>query len=268
MDSIFFLLSKLIWAVIAPGSLLLILVLFILVMLSRGKILLVQWSLGCLASVLLAVTLFPVGEWLLYPLEAPFLVAPVLPKQIDGVIVLTGAKIVTFSGTGKQVEATHASTRDIAFLALAKRYPTAKLVVTGGSSYVLDQEQRAADVAKVVYKENGLDVSRVIFERESRNTFENAVHSKQIVKPHRSEKWLLITSAFHMSRSVGIFCKMGWPVIPYPVDAHASGDNLFRIEIDLARHLFDLDTGMREWIGLLAYYLSGKTTNFLPLGCT
>ncbi len=220
-----------------------------------------------MSIVLLVVALFPFGEWLLFPLETRFPANPELPKNIDGVIVLAGAENAPLSALWKQVELGGAAERHFAFLELARRYPEAKLVFTGGSGIVFAQEYKDADVAKKLFEQQGLDVSRVIFERNSRNTFENAVLSKELVKPRAGEKWLLITSAFHMPRSVGIFCKAGWPVITYPVDHYASPDNSFRIGFSLAGHFASLMLGMKEWVGLLAYYVTGKTTDLLPLGC-
>lgn len=267
MESIFFLLSKLAWSVIAPDSLVLILVIFTWAMLWRGKIRVVKWGLGFLSVFLVIVALFPVGQWLLYPLETRFQTNPELPKRLHGIIVLSGAAISPLSAYWKQVELGDGAERELAFLELAKRYPDAKLVFTGGSGNVVNQDYRDADVAKTLFEQQGLDVSRVIFERSSRNTFENAVLSKELVKPRSGEKWLLITSAFHMPRSVGIFCKAGWPIIPYPVDHRTSPDNIFKIEAGLADHLAGLMTGMKEWVGLLAYYVTGKTTALLPPGC-
>lgn len=267
MESIFFLLSKFVWAVIAPDSLLLIFVLFAWAMLWRGRIRLAKWSLGFLSIGLLAIALFPMGAWLLYPLETRFPANPELPSKIDGVIVLAGSENALLSALWRQVELGEAAERYLAFLELARRYPDAKLVFTGGSGNVFAQQYKEADVAKTLFEQQGMNVSRVIFERNSRNTFENAVLSKELVKPRAGEKWLLITSAFHMPRSVGIFCKARWPVIPYPVDHRNSPDNVFRISIGLAGNLNGLIFGMNEWVGLLAYYVTRKTADLLPSGC-
>ena len=59
-------------------------------------------------------------------------------------------------------------------------------------------------------------------ERRSRNTQENAEFSKALVAPKEGERWLLVTSAFHMPRSVGLFRKAGFAVEPYPVDWRVS----------------------------------------------
>ena len=153
------------------------------------------------------------------------------------------------------------------FLALARKYPEAKLLFTGGSGSLLEQKDKAADIAKKLFKQLNFDVTRIVFEKESRNTYENAIYSKKIVQPFKNENWILITTGWHMPRSVGIFCKAEWPVIPYPVDHQTNKDNLFRISFNLSNNLRMLKIAIKEWLGLFAYYLSGKTTSFFPEQC-
>jgi uncharacterized SAM-binding protein YcdF (DUF218 family) len=211
--------------------------------------------------------LFPLDAWLLYPLETRFPTNPELPRKIDGVIALSGTENAPLSAFWKQVELGSAAERYFAFLEMARRYPDAKLVFTGGTGNVFAQEFKEADVARALFEQLGLDVTRVTFERNSRNTFESATLSKELVKPRSGENWLLITSASHMPRSVGIFCKAGWPVIPYPVDHSVFPNNMFQFSVSLANHLNGLMVGIKEWVGLLAYYVTGKTTELLPFGC-
>ncbi len=152
-------------------------------------------------------------------------------------------------------------------MALGRQYPEAKLVFTGGTGSLTGQEYKAAGVAKVLFEQQGLDLSRITFERESRNTYENALLTKKLVQPDKGETWLLITTAWHMPRSVGIFCKQQWPVIPYPVDHATDPDDLFSIRFSLAGNLRNLNIATREWIGLFAYYLTGKTAKLFPTRC-
>lgn len=268
MESLFFWLSKLIWLIIAPDSLLLILLLLAWILLWRGNVRMAKRFLGLVVSVMLLVALFPVDEWFLYPLEKRFPVNPALPMKVDGIIVLGGAEDAERSSAWNQAEVNEWAERFLAAIALARQYPAAKLVFTGGSSNMLSQGPKGADVAMALFKQQGLDITRITFERNSRNTFENAVFTKAMVKPHAAENWVLVTSAFHMPRSVGIFCKAEWPVIPYPVDHQTRPDALFRVDLDLALHLDHLTVGVREWVGLIAYYATGKTTALLPHACT
>ena len=110
----------------------------------------------------------------------------------------------------------------------------------------------------------GLDVSRVTFERESRNTAENARYSRELVKPQSGETWILITSANHMPRAVGCFQRVGWNVLPYPVDYQTSGAAGFRLGFNFGARLNNLNRATHEWIGLIAYRLLDRTTALVP----
>ena len=267
MDSIFFYLSKLVWMVTTPDNLLLILLLIVLTLLWRGKNRLAKGILGFVVGILLIIALFPIGEWILYPLEIRFPKNPVLPAKVDGIVVLGGTENAILSTQLNQVEFGDATERLLSFQALARRYPNAKLVFTGGSGSMLYQGDKGADVAKMVFEQQGMNISPITFESESRNTYENALFSKALVKPASGENWILITSAFHIPRSVGIFCRVGWPIIPYPVDHYTWLGNLFRVDLDLAGHLRILGMGIKEWLGLLVYYVTGKTATLFPLSC-
>lgn len=267
MDTLFFLISKIVWLLLSPDSLLLILILLTLVLLYIGKNKQAKILLTTISGILIILSFFSIGEWLLYPLETRFPTNPLLPQQIDGIIVLSGAEDPLLSSVWDQVELGAASERDLTFLSLAKKYPTAKLVFTGGTGSLINQEYKAADVAKKLFKQQGFDTTRILFERESRNTYENVVYSKNLVKSIKNENWILITTSWHMPRSVGIFCKAGWPVIPYPVDHQTNKDNLFRISFNLLSNLQTLKIAIKEGLGLFAYYLSGKTDSFFPEQC-
>jgi uncharacterized SAM-binding protein YcdF (DUF218 family) len=267
MESIFFWLSKLVWLVISPDSLLLLLILFAWAMCGFRKDRLARKTLSVVSISLLVIALAPVNEWLLYPLENRFPANPALPAKIDGIIVLSGGENAIFAAAWKQPEFGGAAERDLTFLKLARQYPDAKLLFTGGSGNMLVRDYSGADVARTLFEQEGLNIARITFDSKSRNTHESAALSKALVKPAAGENWILITSAFHMPRSLGIFCKIDWPVIPYPVDHNTWRGNLFRIELNLADHLLGVRTAVHEWIGLGAYYATGKTTALLPLDC-
>lgn len=219
-----------------------------------------RWAkrvLGFVFVTFMLIGLFPVGEWLFYPLEKKYPANPPLEK-VDGIIILGGAEQPTRSHMWKQVIVNEAGERNLAFLKLAREYPHAKRVYTGGSSSMVEQGFKGADVARQLFEEQGIEVSSMIFERESRNTWENAVLSKKLVDPKADENWVLITTAWHMPRSVGIFCQQGWKVIPYPVDYRANKDNLLRVDWEIADHLNWLTAAVKEWIGIAAYTYTGK----------
>lgn len=237
------------------------------VLLLKGVHRAAKWLLGCTTVIMLLIALFPVGDWMLSPLETRFETNPELPEKLDGIIVLSGGEACVLSELWDQVELWQAAERSLGFMALARKYPQARLVFTGGTGSLLSQEYKAADVAKRLYEEQGMDVSKIHFERNARNTYENAIFTRKEINPLPGETWVLITTAWHMPRSVGIFCKAGWPVIPYPVDHWTEPGNLVRIDFNFSGHLKTLTAAFKEWVGLVVYYLTGKTTGVFPGLC-
>lgn len=264
MDTAFFWASKLFWAVASPDSLLLILFLaaWALLMLGMQRVGRRVLAAGCL--LLLLIAFLPLGEWLIYPLEKRFPVNPSLPPQVDGIIVLGGTTDPALSTAWGQIETNDTGERLHAFQRLARQYPDAKLLFSGGNGSLATQEYKEADSVVTLFQEWGMAEREVILESESRNTWENVILSKVLANPQPQEHWIMITSAFHMPRAMGIFCSQQWPVQPWPVDHHADRLRLLRIAFNLAEHLDGLKTATREWVGLLAYFLTGKTQRLLP----
>ena len=256
---LFFLLSKVFWVVANPGNFLI----FLLVL-----ALLFGWRkiAGLSAMGLLLITLYPLGNVLLQPLENRF-PQQQLPGTVAGIIVLGGAEEAELSAIWQQPQFNMAAERDMAILPLLTRYPDVPVVLTGGSSSVRKPEFRGADVLQQWLKAQGLD-QRVIFERDSRNTFENAIYTQSSLPEGAdigdTRSWLLVTSAFHMPRSMGIFRSQGWNVTPYPVDYYSKPLTLDNWRADLGRNLYELGIGTREWLGLTAYYLTDKTNTLFP----
>ena len=264
MGSLFFWASKLIWCLISPDVLLGLGLVWAWLLLLRKRTRAAAWVLGCELLVMVVIGLWPVGEWAFYPLETRFETNPELPDTVHGVIVLGGAEDAVMSAIWKQPEVGPAAERMLAFMSMARRFPEAKLVYTGGTGSLVDQGLRGADCVKQLFEQQDLDVSRVVLERESRNTYENVVLTKTLMEPREGENWLVITTAWHMPRSMGIFRQAGWSVIPWPVDHWSQPGRLWRVQWDPAGHLNDLKTAVKEWVGLLAYYVTGKTNAVFP----
>lgn len=222
---------------------------------------------GFLLASLCCLALFPVDEWLMHPIESRITAKPVLPADVDGIIMLGGAEQTQRSRAWGQPALGEAGERYMAFLELAHAYPEAKLVFSGGSGQLLGQELKEADIAADVLRRQGLETSRVQFESASRNTAENALRTVQGARPTQGERWILVTSAFHMPRAMGGFCRAGLAVIPYPVDQRSEPGRLLRLELDLAGHLLRTRDAMSEWVGLVVYYLLGRTNALLPQSC-
>src|SRR5258706_10791139 len=257
-----FVASKLFWWTVNPGNVLLALLCLGLVALLAGRRRLGVWLIGLVTVLCLAVTVLPLGAWMLRPLENRFPAIDV-PDRLDGIIVLGGAINPILSAARRQPVLTDSAERLFAFVALARRHPEARLVFTGGSASMVDTIDREADVARAVFEGLGLERDRVVFERDSRNTYENAVFSKRAIEPKPGERWLLITSAYHMPRAVGCFRAEGWPVIAYPVDYGTSpeGDPP---SLSLLAGLDGVHWALREWIGLVFYYAAGRIPDLLP----
>jgi len=212
---------------------------------------------------LLAVCAFsPLGNLILYPLESRFRPWDASRGAPDGIVVLGGPIDADLSVAHNTPVIRSAADRIVAAAALARRYPNARIIFSGGSADLIANDAREADYAGQIFEGLGIGKDRLIMERRSRNTYENAVFSKAIASPKDGERWLLVTSAYHMPRAVGLFRKAGFPVEPYPVDWRV-GDILSfsNIAVDgLAR----TDVGLREWMGLLAYRAIGRTSELFP----
>ena len=218
------------------------------------------------ALVLLAICAYsPLANFLLYPLEQRF------PKWVssrgdpDGIIVLGGPLDADLSSAHGVPVIVGAADRLISAATLAHRYPNARIIYTGGSPNLLHNDAKEADYATALFQGLGIAKSRLTMERQARNTKENAEFSRDIAKPKPGERWLLVTSAFHMPRSVGLFRKAGFAVEAYPVDWKVgTKEDLLRYFIVANNGLELVDIGVREWLGLIAYRLAGSTDALLP----
>jgi uncharacterized SAM-binding protein YcdF (DUF218 family) len=261
----FFLLSKTVGFLIVPSSLLAgIGLLGLILMATRfnwiGRRLLV----ACVVSLLIC-GFSPLGDLLLVPLETRF--PPWDPSRGEpyGIIVLGGGIDPDLSLDNHTTVFTDGSNQFIAAAELGRRYPSALIVYAGGSANLISDQAREADYAIPAFQALGIPRERLIIERRSRNTEENAEFSKEIVGPKPGQRWLLVTSAFHMPRSVGIFRKVGFPVEPYPVDWRTRGrSHRLRFSSSFLSGMSRTEVAAREWIGLFAYWLTGKSSDLFP----
>lgn len=261
----FFVLSKTIGILLLPVNILIALGLLGAILLatrlaSLGRKLMIA------SLVLLAISGFsPLGTLLLYPLEQRFPPWDPARGAPDGIIILGGSIEADISAAHGTAVVRGAPDRIIAAAALARKYPNARIVFSGGSPNLISNDAREADYAAAIFESLGIAKSRLIMERGSRNTQENAEFSKALVAPKAGERWLLVTSAYHMPRSVGLFRKAGFVAEAYPVDWRVGdlGDAL-----DFATTAVDglarTDLAMREWMGLVAYRATGKIDELLP----
>ena len=257
-----FILSKLFWAVARPGNLLLLLALVGLLLVWFRR----RWGHALLVLGLggfLAVAVLPLDQWVITPLEQRF-PQPAAPLKVDGIIVLGGAVDPFLTADHNQPALGGSAERMTEFVALARRYPDARLIFSGGVGSLRPGRLTEADAAKMLFDSLGLQDRGVVYEGRSRNTWENAVESKALMQPKPGEVWLLVTSAAHMPRSVGIFRRVGWPVVAWPVDYQAGDQDARIFDMTLVTHLASLEKAMNEWIGLVAYRLMDRTTTLFP----
>ncbi|HVT37083.1 MAG TPA: YdcF family protein, partial [Nevskiaceae bacterium] len=259
--ALMFVLSKIVGTLLAPAT-----VLFALLLLSwllharrpRAS----RRLLGLALALLALLGLAPVSNWVLHPLESRF-APPSGLHHVDGIVVLGGAIDAGGSAYAHDVELNAHAERLTTLVALARRYPQARMIYSGGSADVLQKRQlREADLAPSFFEGLGLSPDRVELERDSRNTWENALYSQRLAQPRPGETWLLVTSAWHMPRAVGCFRELHWAVVPYPVDyqSRSTGWGGF----DIATKLEMLTEGSKEWIGLVSYRLLGRIPELLP----
>ncbi len=147
---------------------------------------------------------------------------------------------------------------------LAREHPDAKIVFTGGSGRFFGGASEADFVARL-FESFGVARHRIVLENKARNTIENATLTKALVNPKPQERWLLVTSAHHMPRSVGIFRKAGFPVEAHPVDFRTRGaDDLTDLRIDRQRPGADRHCHPRMGRIAGAHWLSGDSSELFP----
>jgi uncharacterized SAM-binding protein YcdF (DUF218 family) len=256
-----FIASKLFWAVMAPGNLLVLLLLAGVLWLARSGRRRGLRLVGIVALVLLTIAVMPFGQWLAVPLEARFPV-PSLPEHVDGIIVLGGGVDARASRAHGQTALNDAGDRIVEAAVLARQHPEARLVLSGGEGTMLAYGEQEAAFERALLIELGVPPERIVLEDRSRNTYENAVFSREVAKPGPGEAWLLVTSAAHMPRAVGCFRHAGWQIVPYPVDFRSNPSP--SVDFALSEHLGLIDSVTKEWVGLVAYRLLDRTDAFFP----
>jgi uncharacterized SAM-binding protein YcdF (DUF218 family) len=260
----FFILSKTVALFFIPSNFLLEIGLVGLVLwLTRWKR--AGAGLMALSLVLLAVSGFlPVGAALDHALESRF--PPWNPARgaPDGIIVLGGAIDPALSQDRGVVALNQKAERVTVIAKLARAYPEARIVYSGGNAAVDPKVPPEADFALPILQSFGIARGRITLEPRSRNTYENALFTKALIKPKPGSHWLLVTSAEHMPRAVGCFRRVGFPVEAYPVDWHTPREIHISLVDQASEGLARLDGAAHEWIGLVAYWLTGRTSSFLP----
>jgi uncharacterized SAM-binding protein YcdF (DUF218 family) len=216
--------------------------------------------------ILLAIYGFsPLANALMLPLEQRFPPWDASRGAPAGIIVLGGAFDTVVAATRDEIPLTDAAERMTASAALARKYPQARVIFTGGTGTLVYDGPTEGELARRFYASLGIAADRITIEEESRDTAENAVLTRPLADPKPGEHWLLVTSAYHMPRAIGAFRRVGFAVEAYPVDYRTRGvEDLARPFPSLGEGLRRGDIAVREWIGLLMYRLAGRTNDLFP----
>ena len=261
----FFALAKILGFFAAPSNVLISLGLIgVLLMATR-------WSRAGRRLAVFCIVLFalcglsPLGNALILPLEERFPPWDASRGAPDGIICLGGALDTIVSPARNEVALNEAAERMTAIAELAQRFPQARIVFSGGSGRLVYDGATEAELAARLFASFGIAKERITLEDKSRDTLENARFTKALVQPKPGERWLLVTSAHHMPRAVGLFRSEGFPVEAFPVDYRTRGAvDMLRPFATLGDGLRRTDTAVREWAGLLVYRLSGRTAALFP----
>lgn len=260
----FFVLSKVLGFVAVPSNFL------ALAALAGAALLLTRWQRMAryllVGSVLMIAVLgfSPLSNALLLSLSERFPPWAGGGGEPDAIVVLGGVIDPDVSAARNAIELDSSAERALALLMLARRFPNARIVFSGGSGRLAGGLPETPFAEKLL-AEFGMTGSRFIFEDASRTTLENATETFRLLAPKPGQRFLLVTSSFHMPRAMGVFRKAGFDVEAYPVDWRTRGvedalQPFHRLSAGLAR----ADVAVHEWTGLIAYRLTGRTSSLLP----
>jgi uncharacterized SAM-binding protein YcdF (DUF218 family) len=256
----FVLLSKTVAFLLLPSNILIVLGLIGVVLMAARRTRAGTW-LMLTSIVLLAIAgWWPPGNLLTHTLESRF--PPwSATRAPDGIVVLGGAIKSRLSHEFGEAVLGDDGDRILAMAKLARAYPGARI---GGDASLLGNRLPEANFVTPLLEGLGIPRERVILEPRSRNTAENATFTKELVKPKPGERWLLVTSAQHMPRAIGCFRRVGFPMEAYPVGWRTGRHADLGVPMLFGDALARFDSAAHEWIGLFFYWITGRTSEFLP----
>ncbi len=265
----FFYLAKGLWFLLQPSTLIALLIGYGAILIWTGW---ARWgrrfvTIG--AILLLLAGLSPLGNALILPLEDRFPRGDLDAPPPTGFIVLGGAED-QLVGTARHAPALNeAAERVVEAAILARRFPEARIAFSGGDAGIFYKSGNEAEGAESLLTALGVPKDRLILEDQSRDTYENAVFLKDKLTREGElgpgKRWLLITSAYHMPRAIGAFRQAGFEVEAWPVDYRTRGtEDAARPFDKVSEGLRRVDVATREWAGLLAYWLGGRSNALFP----
>lgn len=267
----FFISSKVLFFFVTPSNVVWMVVASGLVLLWRGRLVVGRRLVAVGLALMLVIGFSPLGSLLMNPLEERFALSVVAVAEparlghVEGIIVLGGFEDGRVASGRGLLALNEAGERLTETVRLAHALPEAKIVFTGGVGNLLVAGEDAALSVGGYLESAGIARQRIVLESKSRNTWENATLTREVLQPAPGARYLLVTSAWHMPRSIGVFRQAGFDVVAWPVDYRTrSAGDLLRPADSIGEGLQRVDTAVKEWIGLIAYYMTGRSNAIWP----
>ncbi|MEM7776913.1 MAG: YdcF family protein [Pseudomonadota bacterium] len=269
--------SKLLFFVIAPSNICWVLILggVLLQAFPRRVVLGRRMSLFGI-GLMLVLGFSPLAMVLLQPLEQRFAQDRVSAREraaalgdVDGIILLGGFEDGRLSRLRGQIAVNESAERLVETARIAKLLPGAKIIFTGGAAGVFQSYETAGGSVRSYLIDLGISDDRIVIENQSRNTWENALRTRERIQLVAGQRYVLVTSAWHMPRAVGAFRKAGFTIVPWPADFRTGdGSDAQRLFPNITTGLERIDLAVKEYVGLLAYWILGRTSALFPSPAT
>lgn len=254
------LLPKLLWILLSPLNVIfIILAAGVLLYVAHKRVGRALMAAGILFFLVLG--LLPIGPLMLSSLENRYERPHELPQEVDGIIILGGIFDINVSQSRGSPVTYRNADRAIEGIRLINQYPEARLIFSGGNGYLTQNHMPEADIFQVFANRLGVSNDRLILERDSRNTYENIQNTMSMIQPEDGQRWILITSAFHMPRAMALVKASGWPgaIIAFPTDYQTGRtESLLPGRLDVLGNFSGLALGLREYIAILHYRINGR----------
>jgi uncharacterized SAM-binding protein YcdF (DUF218 family) len=200
----------------------------------------------------------PLSNFLLSKIEDYIQTSKYPVQQLTGVIVLGGSfNSGLQSKERNEVSLNNSVERLTKTLEIYKKNPRLLILFSGFSGELKPQGWSESDMAKKFFLDQGVKIDNLIFENQSRNTFENIKYSKDIIANYKGT-WGLITSANHMPRSFFTFKRQGLILEPISVDYKTGTSRMFWINFDISSGLSNWSIIFHELIGISYYKVTNK----------
>ena len=200
----------------------------------------------------------PLSNFLLNKIEDFIKPSKYPVQQLKGVIVLGGSFHIGLEPKERnEVSLNSSAERLTKVLEIYNKNPKVLILFTGFSNELKSQGWGESDMAKKFFLEQGVRLENLIFENKSRNTFENIIYSKDIIKTNKGT-WGLVTSASHMPRSYFGFKKQGLILEPIIADYRTGTSSIFWINFDIKKGLENWNIILHEVVGIFYYKITGK----------